>query len=99
MAHDTDVQADPHPSADPEPASPLGQNTQGACCGGAASKDADACCALDADVKSAGGSGYGCSPQPAAAKKKTVEPPLSEPAGQHRSHASQTGFVQEASSR
>lgn len=30
------------------------------CCGGEAPVGADACCALDADVKSAGGSGCGC---------------------------------------
>lgn len=30
------------------------------CCGGAAPGGIDACCALDADVKSAGGSGCGC---------------------------------------
>lgn len=30
------------------------------CCGGAAPTGTDACCALDAEVKSAGGSGCGC---------------------------------------
>jgi len=30
------------------------------CCGGEAPAGADACCALDAEVKSAGGSGCGC---------------------------------------
>jgi hypothetical protein len=33
------------------------------CCGGAAPAGADACCALDAEVKSAGGSGCGCAPK------------------------------------
>lgn len=49
------------PAAEPAPA------TSG-CCGGAAPAGADACCALDADVKSAGGSGCGCG-TPAAAPK------------------------------
>lgn len=30
------------------------------CCGGAAPEGADACCALDAEVKATGGSGCGC---------------------------------------
>jgi hypothetical protein len=30
------------------------------CCGGDAPAGTDACCALDADVKSAGGNGCGC---------------------------------------
>ena len=38
------------------------------CCGGAAPTGADACCALDAEVKSAGGSGCGCGPQATAAR-------------------------------
>jgi hypothetical protein len=38
------------------------------CCGGAAPVGADACCALDADVKSSGGAGCGCNaPVPAPA--------------------------------
>lgn len=36
------------------------------CCGGDAPAGADACCALDADVKSAGGSGCGCGTSPGA---------------------------------
>lgn len=45
-----------------EPASP--------CCGGPAPEGADACCARDAEVKSAGGGGCGCNsaspaPEPA----------------------------------
>jgi hypothetical protein len=32
-----------------------------ACCGGPAPPGTDACCAKDADVKSAGGTGCGCS--------------------------------------
>lgn len=38
------------------------------CCGGAAPADADACCVLDAAVKSAGGSGCGCGTSAAAFK-------------------------------
>lgn len=33
------------------------------CCGGAAPAGTDACCARDAEVKSAGGSGCGCAPK------------------------------------
>lgn len=36
------------------------------CCGGAAPEGADACCALDADVKVSGGSGCGCGTTDAA---------------------------------
>jgi hypothetical protein len=35
-----------------------------ACCGGPAPAGADACCVQDAEVKSAGGAGCGCSPKP-----------------------------------
>lgn len=35
------------------------------CCGGAAPRGADACCALDADIKATGGSGCGCGPRTA----------------------------------
>ena len=38
---------------------------QSGCCGGAAPQGADACCALDADIKSTGGSGCGCAPRAA----------------------------------
>jgi hypothetical protein len=37
-----------------------GQEAQAGCCGGAAPQGADACCALDANIKSTGGSGCGC---------------------------------------
>ena len=33
------------------------------CCGGAAGEGSDACCALDATIKSRGGSGCGCAPK------------------------------------
>jgi hypothetical protein len=33
------------------------------CCGGAAPQGADSCCALDASIKSTGGSGCGCTPR------------------------------------
>lgn len=42
------------------------QKAQGGCCGGAAPKGVDACCALDAEVKTAGGSGCGCAPKAAS---------------------------------
>lgn len=40
----------------------------GGCCGGAAPAGADACCALDAEVKATGGSGCGCGASAAAPK-------------------------------
>lgn len=70
MAHNTDTRAEPDLSHDRERASSPRQDAQGTCCGGAAPKGSDACCALDAVVKSAGGSGCGCSTQPPAATKK-----------------------------
>jgi hypothetical protein len=36
------------------------EEAQSGCCGGAAPQGADACCALDASIKSAGGAGCGC---------------------------------------
>jgi RNA polymerase sigma-70 factor (ECF subfamily) len=42
------------------------------CCGGPAAKDASACCALDEQVKTTGGSGCGCSPAPAAPAEPTT---------------------------
>ena len=33
------------------------------CCGGAAGEGSDACCVLDAKIKSRGGSGCGCAPR------------------------------------
>jgi hypothetical protein len=42
-----------------------------ACCGGPAPQATNACCARDAEVKSAGGSGCGCGSAPAAPAKKT----------------------------
>lgn len=41
------------------------------CCGGAAPQGADACCVLDAEVKSAGGSGCGCGTDAPAPSKKS----------------------------
>jgi hypothetical protein len=48
-----------HPARDTSTPSRAGSG----CCGGAAPDGADACCALDAEVKSAGGSGCGCAPK------------------------------------
>jgi hypothetical protein len=42
-----------------------------ACCGGPARQGTNACCARDAEVKSAGGSGCGCGSAPPAPAKKT----------------------------
>ena len=45
---------------------------QSGCCGGPAPTGADACCARDAEVKSAGGAGCGCGSartSPAPSKK------------------------------
>lgn len=43
------------------------------CCGGPAPSDTNACCALDAEVKSGGGTGCGCASTAAtpATKKST----------------------------
>ena len=46
------------------------QDAENGCCGGAAPEGADACCALDAEVKSTGGSGCGCAPKTASTEKK-----------------------------
>ena len=50
-----------HSSAIGKPIAP------GSCCGGPAPGGADACCARDAEAKSAGGAGCGCGGAPAAA--------------------------------
>lgn len=39
------------------------------CCGGEAPAGSSACCALDAEVKSSGGSGCGCAAKAEPAKK------------------------------
>jgi hypothetical protein len=49
-----------------------GKQAQSGCCGGAAPQGADACCALDADIKSSGGSGCGCASQAASGARKKV---------------------------
>jgi hypothetical protein len=41
------------------------KEAQTGCCGGAAPQGANACCALDAEIKSTGGSGCGCAPRKA----------------------------------
>lgn len=45
-------------------------NTSTGCCGGEPPKDSNACCALDAEVKAAGGAGCGCGPKTATTTKK-----------------------------
>lgn len=47
-----------------------GKETQSGCCGGAAPEGADACCALDANIKSTGGKGCGCAPRAANGAKQ-----------------------------
>ena len=42
------------------------KEVQTGCCGGAAPEGADACCVLDAEIKSTGGSGCGCAPRAAS---------------------------------
>ncbi len=44
-------------------ASPSERQEVSGCCGGPAPTGADACCALDAEVKSTGGAGCGCAPK------------------------------------
>ncbi len=52
-----------------EPTEQAGAQREGTgCCGGAAPKGSNACCALDAQVKSAGGSGCGCASDKPAKK-------------------------------
>lgn len=47
---------------------PTTETTEAAgCCGGPAPQDSSACCALDAEVKSTGGTGCGCGPKATAA--------------------------------
>lgn len=40
------------------------------CCGGAAPAGQDGCCALDAEIKSAGGSGCGCGAKAASGARQ-----------------------------
>lgn len=47
-----------------------GKAAQSGCCGGAAPQGADACCALDAEIKSTGGSGCGCAPKAASGARQ-----------------------------
>jgi hypothetical protein len=46
------------------------KDAQTGCCGGAAPQGSDACCALDADIKSTGGSGCGCAPKAAGGARR-----------------------------
>jgi hypothetical protein len=52
------------------PEASQGKAAQSGCCGGAAPQGADACCALDANIKSTGGSGCGCAPRAANGSKQ-----------------------------
>jgi hypothetical protein len=51
------------PETRPEPPKAEG------CCGGPAPADTSACCALDAEVKSTGGTGCGCATEPKVTRK------------------------------
>jgi hypothetical protein len=59
------------PAQDPKPIEPAG------CCGGPAPEDESACCALDAQVKSTGGTGCGCASEPVAPNPSGSRPPSS----------------------
>jgi hypothetical protein len=47
-----------------------GQRAKTGCCGGAPPPGADACCVLDADIKSSGGSSCGCNPRAATGARQ-----------------------------
>ena len=49
------------------------ETTSTGCCGGPASTDASACCALDEEVKATGGSGCGCGPTTATTTPKATK--------------------------
>lgn len=46
------------------------EGAQTGCCGGAAPKGTDACCALDAELQASGGSGCGCTQKSASGSKR-----------------------------
>ena len=62
MTSSADTETHEGQPLDPEPTRHK-ERRQGGCCGGPAPKETDACCALDADVKSSGGPGCGCAPR------------------------------------
>jgi hypothetical protein len=51
-----------------EPSENIAATKREGCCGGPAPAGTEGCCALDAQVKSSGGSGCGCAPEKAAKK-------------------------------
>ena len=59
MATSSEIENRETQSHDRGPSSSTPREQTG-CCGGEAPKGAEACCALDAELKSAGGSGCGC---------------------------------------
>jgi hypothetical protein len=61
MANSTEIENRPENATERQAAT--GQRAQAGCCGGAAPTGADACCALDAEVKATGASGCGCGPK------------------------------------
>jgi hypothetical protein len=63
------TKASPSPLETQAPAQEAETPAAGGCCGGPAPQDPSACCVRDAEVKSAGGAGCGCSSAPAVAQK------------------------------
>jgi len=59
---------EPHKHEAPNTKQEEKQEARNGCCGGPAPSGSDACCAVDAEVKSTGGPGCGCGPK-APAKK------------------------------
>ena len=50
------------------------QTATSGCCGGPATSNASACCALDEQAKANGGIGCGCGAKPAAPKQAVLKP-------------------------
>jgi RNA polymerase sigma-70 factor (ECF subfamily) len=66
-ADSMDMKIATHPQATETDLPATTRNGSSGCCGGPAPKEANACCALDADVKAGGGSGCGCGAKSATA--------------------------------
>ena len=69
MTDATHTQANDQNAREQHPSNTQTRTAEATCCGGPAPSGADACCARDADVKSAGGAGCGCGSAPAVSKK------------------------------
>ena len=70
MASGTHIQP-ASPDAFANDASTTKETSASSCCGGPAPTGTKACCARDAEVKSTGGIGCGCSPATAVPAKKS----------------------------